>query len=238
MKPTVVKLFCICSLWALLVFSAVAATRSVPPDSEAHHYIERIGDTVRHINWCAVRSPGNTTRLFYRGKGEVHVTEADETLATRQWRLDMTENDTAVSATRDGETLLIQGSFRGSPIDKRLPIDDAPWFQASSLSLRRFVLSADTHIDYWAVREDTMTVHKLSAKKVTVEEIEIAGQKWQAQVIELRLNGPLSIFWSSRYWFRLEDGVFLKFSGPSGPPGDPIITISYEGEAELCDPPQ
>lgn len=116
-----------------------------------------------------------------------------------------------------------------------MTIDDAPWFQAISLNLRRFVGSGESRIEFWTVRSDVLSAHKIVAEKQGLEEIAAAGQTHRARVVELRLSGALSGFWKSRYWFRANDSLFLQFEGPSGPPGSPLRLISYQGPAEACD---
>jgi hypothetical protein len=49
--------------------------------------------------------------------------------------------------------------------------------------------------------------------------------------VELRLGGVLALFWKSSSWFRRSDGVFLRFEGPSGPPGAPAVVVGNRGPA-------
>jgi hypothetical protein len=201
---------------------------------EAYRYLEQVGDRCRPIHWCAVKA--DTIRLIYRSPSEHLVTETDGTLATTRWQMQTTDGQAGLCAVRQGDEILIEGSQNGQKIEARVKIDGAPWFQALSLNLRRFVGSDARRMEFWTLRSDTLSVHKIVAEKGPLEDIVFGGKAHRARIVELRLSGPLSAFWKSRYWFSVDDGVFLKFKGPSGPPGSPDLQISYQGLAEPCDP--
>jgi hypothetical protein len=222
-------------IWAALAvlplaFSTVARAGQGP--SEAYRYLEQVGDLRHQVHWCVVKAP--VTRLIYRSAAEVAVTETDAALATKRWQMQTSGRATTVNAVRKGNALVIDGVLNGSKIHKHLTIDAAPWYQTLSWSLRRLVASAQPRIEFWILRTDTLSAHKVVAEKRAPEEIKAAGQTYRAQVVELHLSGLLAPFWKCRYWFRAEDGVFLRFKGPSGPPGAPDMVVSYEGPAGPC----
>ena len=107
--------------------------------------------------------------------------------------------------------------------------------QATSWSLRAFVLSSLKEIRFWTVRTDTLTAHKITAVKKKRMILNLNGANEEAVEVELRLGGLLSVFWKSNYWFRRTDGVFLRFEGPSGPPGAPDVIVEYQGPAPPCE---
>jgi hypothetical protein len=111
-------------------------------------------------------------------------------------------------------------------VNKTLEIDGTDWYQASSLSLRGLVASADREKEFWTIRSDTLTVHKLKAVKQGLETVEVNGAMKEAVRIELSLTGLLAPFWKSDYWFSVPEGIFLKFQGPGGPPGSPETTVT------------
>ena len=53
----------------------------------------------------------------------------------------------------------------------------------------------------------------------------IAGKPIETIKIEMRLTGWRSYFWKSDYWFKADDGLFLRFEGQSGPSGENRITV-------------
>jgi hypothetical protein len=216
----------------LILLLAAGLARAEQEHGEAT-VIEQVGDSRKAVHWCSIKSPIN--RLIYQSDAETYVTEMDTGLGTTRWWLQASDRDTKLTAVRKENEILIDGAQNGGKIQKRLTIDSAPWFQAISLNLRRFVSSGESRTEVWTVRSDALTAHKLVAEKQALEEITAAGQTHRARAVELRLSGALSAFWKSRYWFRVNDGVFLQFEGPSGPPGSPLRLISFQGPAEPCD---
>ena len=63
------------------------------------------------------------------------------------------------------------------------------------------------------------------ANKEGEEEIKIGNKKYHTVKIKVTLKGWLSMFWHSYYWFRKNDGVFVKFEGVRGGPFTPKTTI-------------
>jgi hypothetical protein len=108
--------------------------------------------------------------------------------------------------------------------------DTAPWYQATSLSLRALIASGDTERVFWTIRSDTLTVNKIRAVKNGRASVEFGGSQKELMHIRLTLPGMLAPFLKSNYWFTLPGAVFYRFSGPSGPPGSPmtevILTVS------------
>jgi hypothetical protein len=200
---------------------------------ESYRYTETIGKIENDIHWCVDKS--EPIRLLYQGKGETHITQTDESYATVQWDMEKKSEDTSLHALRQPHTIIIQGRWKGRQITKEFPVDDTPWYQATSWSLRGFILSSRKKIRFWTVRIDTLEVHKITAVKKDVAVLNVHGAEEEAAEVELRLGGLLAMFWKSSYWFRPSDGVFLRFEGPSGPPGAPAIVVEYRGPAGPCE---
>jgi len=59
----------------------------------------------------------------------------------------------------------------------------------------------------------SFTVKRLKKPEV----IKIMGQDVPAVHIKISLSGLLSMFWTGHYWFRQQDGVFVRYRGKSGP---------------------
>lgn len=199
---------------------------------ESYRYEEIIGGVVKGIRWCVNKS--EPVRLLYQNKEEKYITRTDESSATVEWEMEKKSEDTCLHARRQPRAIVIQGRLKGRRIAKELTIDDAPWYQATSWSLRAFVLSSQDEIRFWTVRNETLEVHKIRAVKKHHEILDLNGKKEDAVQVELRLTGLLAPFWKSSYWFRATDGVFLRFEGPSGPPGSPVMVVEYRGPAAPC----
>ncbi|MCA1786302.1 MAG: hypothetical protein LC657_10020 [Desulfobacteraceae bacterium] len=217
--------------WILCVVSACCGILNVRADPaqssqphETHTYIEQTGTAVKQVTWTLEKK--DTFTLTYLSPQERHVTTTSLDYDTRRWDVTEKKGPSDFTAVRTGKAITISGRFRGDPVNKTLEIDDTDWYQASSLSLRGLVVSAEREKTFWTIRSDTLTVHKLKAVKQGLETVEVNGAMKEAVRIELSLTGLLSPFWKSDYWFSVPEGIFLKFQGPSGPPGSPVTTIT------------
>jgi hypothetical protein len=212
-------------LWLLAISLTIAVTIAGFPvyasHDEVYRYREESGDTIKDVQWHLTKDDQYT--LTCSSPDAKHITVTDNKYNTRRWQMSSTDGDTLLMAERTGQTIAIHGRFEGHTVDKILTIDDHPWYQATSLSLREFVASADTQRLFWTIRLKTMKIYKLKAIKKDVEPSEANGDLLH---IRLTLPGLLSPFWKSDYWFALPDGVFYRFQGPSGPPGSPLITVT------------
>ena len=202
-----------------------AAAAATPRVKEVHRYRETTGQSVKEIQWQLDKT--TPFILVYASPSQRHVTTTDPDYATRRWTVNSADGRTDLCAERDGETIVISGRFEGAPIKKVLKIDDRPWYQATSLSMRGLIASDDSERTFWTIRSDTLTAHKIRAIKKGVEtDPSTADGGRQLLHIRLTLPGLLAPFWQSDYWFTLPDGTFYRFEGPSGPPGAPTTTVT------------
>jgi hypothetical protein len=153
--------------WAASVV-ALPATLTVP--DEVYHYREETGASVKDVVWRLSKDEAFT--LTYDSLVERHVTTTGPDYDTRGWQVTADGGQTRFSAERVGRTIFVRGTFRGAPVDKRLEIDQSPWYQATSLSLRELVASVDSERVFWTIRMDTLTAHKIRAIKKGVEAVE------------------------------------------------------------------
>lgn len=211
--------------WLLAMYLTIAVTIAGFPvyasHDEIYRYRKKNGDTIKDVQWHLIKDDQYT--LTCSSPDAKHITVTDHNYNTRRWQMSSTDGDTQLVAERTGQTISIRGRFEGQAVDKVLAIDDHPWYQATSLSLREFVASADTQRLFWTIRLKTMKVHKIKAIKKDVAPSEVNDDLLH---IRLTLPGLLSPFWKSDYWFALPGGVFYRFQGPSGPPGSPMITVT------------
>jgi hypothetical protein len=134
-----------------------------------------------------------------------------------------------IRAERDTNALRVYGNDRGKVIDVSYAIDERNWFQPMSFSLTGFLFSDEKRVSFWTIRQDTLELLTIVAVKEGMETLEINGANIPAFKVEVRLEGFLSAFWHGSYWYRLENGQFLKYRAVNGPPGTPetVITLAY-----------
>ncbi|MEW5804544.1 MAG: hypothetical protein AB1847_20825 [bacterium] len=181
------------------------------------------------VLWQLEKIDGKIILTTVRGQ-ETHVTVHDQSCSTQKWLISNKQAHTDAVARRAGEYILMKGLFKGKPIDEKVAVDDLPWYQAMSLSLGFFSCSDQTSVEFWTLRPDDLTPHKMRAMKKQSEYMTFNGKKIQVQKVRVSLGGLLSFIWSGEFWFRKEDGMFMKYQGANGPPGasETIITLVQE----------
>ena len=218
--------------WPMVVPLAYGEGRLIP-----RSYAEVKYDETINVSWALYECTGY--RLVYEKGPEIHITETDEEFSATSWSMTDTVADCSLIAVRRGHMLSIAGSCRGDVVNKDIELDDAPWFQASSLSLSRFVRSRQEEVVFWTLRPGSFAAVKLRAVKVGRQAIVIAGHAIDTVKLQLRAVGWRAPFWKSFYWFRAGDGAFVKFEGPADASGSGTVVITLTGEQpiEACDCP-
>lgn len=191
---------------------------------EIHRYKEVTGDSVKTLQWHLEN--GDVATLRCTSPHEHHTTTVGPDYDTSHWQVIADDGLTNFIARRHGDAIEIDGRYKGQDINKTLSIDDAPWYQATSLSLRQLATSNESHQVFWTIRYPALTAHKVKASKQGIESVASADGPKTLMHIRLSLTGLLSPFWKSDYWFSLPEFIFYRFKGPSGPPGSPMTVIT------------
>jgi hypothetical protein len=151
-------------------------------------------------------------------------------LAARTWAFENPGENTKITASREGNKILLKGQSKGKPIEKTFKINELSWNQTFNIGLERFVLSPEKSMIFWAIGTrgpGNMKITRFKVKKKGIETITINGKQVEAVYITISLTGLLSIFWTGHYWYRKSDGVFLRYKGKSGPgTGDSIMELT------------
>jgi hypothetical protein len=194
--------------------------------TETHRYLQQSDDQREYFNWILEQSDGYLLQAV--SAAEEHRAIMDEFMATRLWTLTNPTEDTEVEARRVENRIVLRGRFHGYPIDRRLIIDDSPWYQSLSASLRHFLAASQASTEFWTLRPDKLTVHKVRAKKMGSETLQLMGRQVETKKVEVCLTGLAALFGRARYWFRASDHLLLRYQGPKGLPGVPATTITIE----------
>lgn len=133
---------------------------------------------------------------------------------------------TRIVARRHGNSIRISGRLEGKTVDTVAEIDDRPWFQPLSYSLRHFLRGRGGKVRFWMIRPDSLKVIRLKAEKDRVEALMIGSQQIQTEKVLVRPAGLLSPFWYGSYWFRDSDQLFLRYLGQHGLPGTPKTVVT------------
>jgi hypothetical protein len=193
-------------------------------------YRQQTGSETREFLW--ILEKGREIRLRAESSEDCHLTLMDSSLATRQWRLVNPGAATEITVRREKDVLRLEGKFHGKPLERVVQVDSSPWYQALSLSLKTLLDPKRESVEFWTVRPDNLEVYKLRAFRKGTEILEVEGKQVPALRLEVTLTGLKAMFWHCSYWLRESDGMFLRYRGPSGPPGCPKTEVRLVGGAE------
>jgi hypothetical protein len=202
--------------------AAVLARDVAAQDGLQHVYVERT-QGVETSHTLILRRNGTGVEIQWQAPDEDFITVCDNTGATREWRFH--DSDTDIVARRSGNRIRLEGVDGDERISRELAIDGAPWFQPLSYALGRFSLSDRESVRFWAIRPDSLEVVKLLATRQDVESVATDAGSFSGRRVRISLGGLLSTFWKAHYWFRLDDGLFIRYEGVRGPPGTPGTVI-------------
>lgn len=212
-------------LVAVLCVPAALAMGLAP---EKRTYTETTGDKTSHFSW--ILEQANNVTVTVREDNALYVNHCDEVGTTFRWSYQGTDSD--IVATRSGDIIEVQGKFQGKQINARHEVDTLPWYQTLAYALPRVVEPDKTRQVFWTVRPDNLDLIKMQANWEGTEKVAVNGQELQAHRVRIRPDGFLSRFWHADYWFRVPDGLFVRYEGVHGPPGHPKTVIQYEGTAQ------
>ncbi|OGF47860.1 MAG: hypothetical protein A2452_12135 [Candidatus Firestonebacteria bacterium RIFOXYC2_FULL_39_67] len=152
-------------------------------------------------------------------KDSVMEAKLNKDFETVEWKLKNPKKSIDVIAVREGNIIILTGTFSGKENNKKeIYIDNRPWHQIFQLGLMKFAISEtkEKSIEFWGLRPDNPeSSGVLAASKDKVETIEVNGKKIETAKLRIGLAGWLSIFWTGDYWFRLSDGLYIM-AKPTG----------------------
>lgn len=160
--------------------------------------------------------------------------ETDAKLATLSWTYSDAGRNTAFTATRRGETIVLVGTHAGKPIQKEFAVGSIPWNQLFTLGLKHFVLSAEREWRFWAIGTappGEMRIAQFLARREGIETIAFGGAAIKAIRVRITLSDLKSLLWHSDCWFRERDGMYLRYEGRKAP-GEPPSIAELIGEEE------
>lgn len=150
--------------------------------------------------------------------------------STVRWELRDPGAGTDLVVEREGNLLVAKGKFKGKEVAKEFKVDSLPWYQFVEVSLAAFVRSDEEKTEFWIIEPSNLKHYKMVALKQKTEYITINNQEAEAVRIKVTLPGMASLFWSTLYWYRKSDGVYLRFEGVRGGPGTPKTIVELISE--------
>ncbi len=213
LKVSIVTTLAIVSYSSLYAFSAQICYYVIKKGASKDFCSWHLEKSNHYINTIETKDTQNTT-IVQKG------------FDTIEWQLKSSKQHTDIKAVKKGETIDLEGEFLGQAVKKTISIDNCPWFQSISVSLKPVASSGISKIYFWFIRSDNLKAHKMVATKKELQDLRLDGYAFKARRVEIRPYGLLACFWKGECWFS-EEGMFLKYRGLGWPPGSPDTEIEY-----------
>lgn len=193
---------------------------------EHHLYRKQVGSQGhQHFELTYFDAPQNSVRV--NSKEGLEWAWCDDAGATLRWQVNTGANGTDVDVVRQDNTLHLTGTLDGDKLNKTISLDNLPWYQILSWSLRGFLKSDRTSTQFWSLRPGTYKVFKMQVENLGVTTIEHNGFETPALLLRIRPTGLLASLWHGDYWFDPKSLVFLRFEAATGPPGSGKTRIEH-----------
>ena len=174
--------------------------------------------------------PGGTIVHSVVADGDRHDMEIDTTLATRRYHVASPNRRIDYWVTREGNMLVVEGILGGAPVSRRIAISPLPWYQVMERSLHDYLVGgARGELTFWIMNPWEASAYLMRAASEGNQLISVNGRRVSALTIRLRPTGVFQPFWSALYWYRPDDGFFLRYEAVRGFPGTPLTVIEFMG---------
>jgi hypothetical protein len=158
--------------------------------------------------------------------GDMHDVRLDKALLTLSYHVTSPARRIDYTVVRTGNVLVVDGMLGGKPISKRITIDSRPWYESFERSAQDFITAGvRVPLVFWVVHPWEANAYLLQARIEGREQVSVNSTRVDAVRVRVAPLGFLRIFWSALYWYRQDDGRFLRYEGVRGPPGTPKTIV-------------
>ncbi len=169
--------------------------------------------------------------------GEFDKMICDAGYSTLEWFYTNKTNHTSLHAVRENGSIRITGQVKGKPVNKTIKIETAAWHQFSEFAFSRMLAARQDNVIYSTFWPEKMSFYKMKAAKIGEEKIRVDGKEIDTIKVKVTLTGFKSVFWSSNYWFRKSDFLFVSYKGVNGLAGTDATTIELITISTIIDRP-
>lgn len=213
----------------LLLALTVVFSHPVLASEKNYVYRETTGKTSINSEWT-IKPSVEGYSVVAESVNESHRVLCNQDHSTVRWEVRNPGSGLDLAVQRDGNLLIVAGKYKGKEAKEELKIDDLPWYQFVEVSLSDFVRSARERTEFWIIQPNNLKHYKLVAIKQKTECITVHGQEVEAVQVKVTVSGVGSLFWSTQYWYRRSDGLYLRFEGVRGGPGTPKTIVELISE--------
>lgn len=171
-------------------------------------------------------------KVFIDSKDQTTTIETTPSYELKSFSYKSKKNEDYYNFLLNDSKLKGKGQLKGETLNGEFPIDSKhPWIQEFDFSLRPFLESNKTSIQFMLVNPKTFKIHKMVAKKQGIETLSIGSKTYQAELVTITLQGFKSMFWKALIWYDAKSYDLLMYKSNEGP-HTPTTTISLISKTE------
>jgi len=194
----------------LLIFIIAAFSAPV----EKYAYRMRIGNKSAVNRWTREMRSGT----IVLGSENMMTDEFDTMICnggyeTIEWFYTSGNKGTRLSGTRKNNLVEISGFAKGKPVRTSITLEEGSWYQFPEFAFSHMLASNRESAVYYIFWPDKFIFYAMKAKRIGEEPVLYDGKTVDAIKVKVTLTGFKSIFWSSYYWFRKPDYLFVRYEG-------------------------
>jgi hypothetical protein len=193
---------------------------------EVYTYRQRKGSQEAINIWTRTILPGRIELTATKSAtGEFDKMICNAVYTTTEWFYTDKKKNTSLHAVRENGSIRISGELKGKPINKTIGLETAAWYQFSEFAISYLLKTGQDPATYSLFWPNQMAFYVMKASRLGREKIRIDDKEIDTIKVKVSLSGFRSIFWSSYYWFRASDMLFVKYEGVNGLPGSATTII-------------
>jgi hypothetical protein len=198
-----------------------------------YYYLETTGASVKTLIRTIERTAGTVKMIYRDGDDILSEATCDLNFDQNGWVYKNMPEKIDLVFTRDANIIQCAGTHRGKDFIRRYEKDNVDWIQVFEFAVVPFLQSGKKEKECWSLRPTEMDAFKMVIIREGTEKITVRQQRLDAVKVRLTASGPLSMFWSAWYWYRVEDLVFVRYESVRGGPGTPLTVIELVKEEKL-----
>jgi hypothetical protein len=217
----------------IMLLAASFSLISRAADLESRTYMEnsKHGKASHHFTFTVLDGAISTTLRSVRAGvtiEQTYLTSLDLS-ETRRWSYRNPATDTDITARREENRIRLVGRHRGKAIEKNFKINSLPWNQLFNIGFEAAARRGDTTRRFWSIGTEgpgEMRITTFKAKLVDEPDLRFNGKSIPTRRYQIALTGLLSMFWKGYYWYRLDDGCFIRYREKGKEdPDDPLMEL-------------
>jgi hypothetical protein len=171
-------------------------------------YTETHGDRSSTVQYSVTRGAGLVT-VASSGGVVTDETRWSAEAGTVSWHEVRASAATDLHGERKGNTVVVSGTLKGAPVEKEIALDAAPWYQLFGPAIQDLLPAGASRREFWVIDPSDLAPHKMLARRVGAERIDVSGVKVDAFKIHFSPAGALAPFWGADFWYRPSDSAWL-----------------------------